>query len=249
MSESWIMNTPARQQRTSDHSISIPRPRESMEFGTPNACTTCHAGETNEWALRALQAWGQWDATKVRSWVATVFLGRRGDSAAAAGLLELVESASTGDYLLATALDLIQLQALDPSWLSVVEQYPSHANPLVRASALRALSVHDPDDSVRWRRVARSDTHAYVRLIGFDTERDPRNFTARELERARQDIVAHLVPPALVDWLLRLSSVHAIRGDYEQGASALREAARFAQPGDLAGVEAQRRKLSRMLQR
>jgi predicted CXXCH cytochrome family protein len=40
-----------------DHSFVIPRPDLSIAYGTPNACTTCHAAETNEWAAETMDEW------------------------------------------------------------------------------------------------------------------------------------------------------------------------------------------------
>ena len=36
----------------------MPRPHLSAELGVPNACTGCHAGQTNTWARERLKAWG-----------------------------------------------------------------------------------------------------------------------------------------------------------------------------------------------
>ncbi|WP_282438160.1 tetratricopeptide repeat protein [Ensifer adhaerens] len=40
-----------------DHSFVIPRPDLSEVYGTPNACTSCHAGKTNAWASENLDRW------------------------------------------------------------------------------------------------------------------------------------------------------------------------------------------------
>jgi predicted CXXCH cytochrome family protein len=40
-----------------DHSFVIPRPDLSTAYGTPNACTTCHAAETNLWAAETMDKW------------------------------------------------------------------------------------------------------------------------------------------------------------------------------------------------
>lgn len=40
-----------------DHSWQIPRPDLSKNIGTPNVCTNCHEGETNEWADEKLGEW------------------------------------------------------------------------------------------------------------------------------------------------------------------------------------------------
>ena len=40
-----------------DHSFRVPRPHQSVEFGTPNACNSCHTDETPEWAAAAIEQW------------------------------------------------------------------------------------------------------------------------------------------------------------------------------------------------
>lgn len=40
-----------------DHSFRIPRPDQSVTYGTPNACTGCHANQTDAWASKAVVAW------------------------------------------------------------------------------------------------------------------------------------------------------------------------------------------------
>ena len=40
-----------------DHSFRIPRPDLSDQLGTPNACTQCHANETNAWAANYMKKW------------------------------------------------------------------------------------------------------------------------------------------------------------------------------------------------
>jgi predicted CXXCH cytochrome family protein len=40
-----------------DHSIRIPRPDRTIEYGTPNACNACHAKRTATWARDTLTKW------------------------------------------------------------------------------------------------------------------------------------------------------------------------------------------------
>jgi len=40
-----------------DHSFRVPRPDLSIKHGTPNACTQCHADETDEWAEEYITQW------------------------------------------------------------------------------------------------------------------------------------------------------------------------------------------------
>ena len=39
------------------HTFRFITPAESDALGIPNACTTCHADQTNAWATEALKTW------------------------------------------------------------------------------------------------------------------------------------------------------------------------------------------------
>jgi len=40
-----------------DHSFRVPRPDQSITYGTPNTCTNCHQDKTNAWAKNAIDEW------------------------------------------------------------------------------------------------------------------------------------------------------------------------------------------------
>ena len=40
-----------------DHSFRIPRPDQSVLYGTPNACTNCHKDKEDKWAADAVKKW------------------------------------------------------------------------------------------------------------------------------------------------------------------------------------------------
>lgn len=40
-----------------DHSFRIPRPDQSVAFGTPNACSGCHTDKSDEWASEWVEKW------------------------------------------------------------------------------------------------------------------------------------------------------------------------------------------------
>ncbi|UTW62414.1 hypothetical protein KFE98_20810 [bacterium SCSIO 12741] len=40
-----------------DHSFRIPRPDQSVKYGTPNACIDCHEDQSNEWAAKQVEEW------------------------------------------------------------------------------------------------------------------------------------------------------------------------------------------------
>ena len=47
-----------------DHSISVPSPRNTAQYGIPNACNECHAAESPEWAQARMDEW--WGETPRR---------------------------------------------------------------------------------------------------------------------------------------------------------------------------------------
>ncbi len=40
-----------------DHSFRVPRPDQSVRYGTPNACTHCHQTESDQWASQSIIDW------------------------------------------------------------------------------------------------------------------------------------------------------------------------------------------------
>lgn len=40
-----------------DHSFRVPRPDQSVAYGTPNACTECHKDKSNAWAASQVKTW------------------------------------------------------------------------------------------------------------------------------------------------------------------------------------------------
>ncbi len=40
-----------------DHSFRIPRPDQSIQYGTPNACTGCHTDKSDRWAANKIKGW------------------------------------------------------------------------------------------------------------------------------------------------------------------------------------------------
>lgn len=87
-----------------DHSIRIPRPDYSAEFGTPNACTTCHQQKSAAWAQATLARWSP--AAQTRPHFARALAEeRQGLPDAARALRALAADARAPAIARATALD------------------------------------------------------------------------------------------------------------------------------------------------
>ena len=81
-----------------DHSFVIPRPDLSIAYGTPNACTTCHASETNAWAAETMDKW-YGTAWRERPTIAHAFAGAaRNDPAAIEALRVARRRPGTGGH-------------------------------------------------------------------------------------------------------------------------------------------------------
>jgi hypothetical protein len=247
MSQSFIEDTAATHQRTSDHSISIPRPAESAAFGTPNACTTCHTGKTPQWALQALTKWKQTKALAVRPWVRAVFDGRAKVPQAKGELAAMLEDRQSGLYRDESALDLLELQPPDPGLAKVIEPWTRDADPWVRALAYRALFHHDAANAGPiWDR-AQADPHALVRLTMFPLSPDAARLTVAGIERYLRDDLEWAQAPPPLD-LANAARAMVLKGDLARGLElvGLAERSATAHEAEALRLAALRESLSRL---
>lgn len=121
-----------------DHAFRIPRPDESVRFGTSNACTDCHADKDAAWAAAAVERWFGPHRKGFQTWTGTFAATRTGKPEAAALLAQLARSADAPSIARATALDSL---AEFPSRDAVAAAQPALADidPLARLAGLRAL--------------------------------------------------------------------------------------------------------------
>ncbi len=233
MAYSWMLDDPTSFQRTSDHSVSTPHPQETVDLGLPNACnaTDCHADQTAAWSLEALRKWGQETALVTRPWVRTVAEAQKRAPDAVQRLLELVVDSSLGDYRRASALALLARQAPAAAAVPVLEELARHPAPTLRARALSALLVHDPERLGHWLRTGSADAHAFVRLAVFDATREEALLDDALVRRSFEDRVRHTIRPAVVaPFLVRAASLYLRRGDRVRGRPYLDLARRWTTP-------------------
>jgi predicted CXXCH cytochrome family protein len=214
MAYSWIGDDDRRHQRTSDHSISIPHPEESIALGTPNACTTCHTKKTSAWSVEALRKWKAKDALGVREWVETIAMGRKKAAGAASRLAAMLADHDTTTYLKASALDLLLLQPPDPGLVETVAPYASDPDPYLRSSAIRLLDAWDPAGRARWRAKGLADAHPYVRMETFSMIKDVETFTPQDIDRQLADVLQYMSPPT--DGIVHVLTVRHRRGELRE---------------------------------
>jgi hypothetical protein len=223
-----MWDTVERQHETSDHTISIPHPAESLEFGVPNACTTCHGDKDASWALDAVRGWGQTKATAVRPWVAAIALAREDPDKAVPGLVELLDDAGTGDFLRASALDFLARASADAESVAALAPHAESSDASTRGLALLALRVHDRARSRQWLDAALADQNAYVRLTGLDGPVDPAWYTAEHLDALVEDVLRVMSYPN--NGLGKLVRIHKARGETDRVEQLLALASTMAVP-------------------
>jgi cytochrome c553 len=78
-----------------DHSIRIPRPDLSVEFDTPNACNTCHADRSANWASDKVKDWYPAPKPGHQTWTRALTAARSGSPRAGTLLAGVVADSET----------------------------------------------------------------------------------------------------------------------------------------------------------
>jgi predicted CXXCH cytochrome family protein len=134
-----------------DHTIGVPAPENTVAFGIPNACTSCHADRKASWAVDVLNAW--WPGGRRLKLVerAQAFSGaRRNSPAALDGLLAIAGDAAASPLIRATAVGYLRRYPGAQTRGALVAAADAD-HPAIRAAAVAGLAdVATADDgSVR----------------------------------------------------------------------------------------------------
>ncbi len=131
--------------RRHDHSMRPPAPAASTAFGSPNACTLCHADKTPAWADGLVREWypGDYQAPILAAG-ALVAAARAGDWKRLDEMLAYLANPARNQVVAASLLRLLPACDDARKWpaLFAAVRDPS---PLVRGSVARNLSVAPPE--------------------------------------------------------------------------------------------------------
>jgi len=175
-----------------DHSFRIPRPDQSVRYGTPNACNKCHNGKSATWAANSIV---KWYGPKRRYHFSDDLLpGSQLTGKSEAHLIKLLNDTLQPEIARATAanyLGSIQTQPSADALLSALKDKKA----LVLYHALRSLENFPPDiwhqtayhnltDKVRAVRIAAADL--YHRLPPEAIPPSAKNaYTAADMENRK----------------------------------------------------------------
>lgn len=202
-----------------DHSFKIPRPDLSMDFDTPNACTSCHSDKNNQWASKTLRNWFGQPKQLTPASQALLKL-RHGQRISKEAFFTILKDETLDALSRASALDLIR-QVTNELSASQLRQYVQHKEPLIRLSAARAGELVAPGQRAILLAPLLNDQYKAVRAAAAQS--------LLTLQVAKQDNKAYT--KAFVE-LLTANEVSAWRGEgrVNQGSLAM-------QTGDLIGTE------------
>jgi predicted CXXCH cytochrome family protein len=121
-----------------DHSIRVPRPDLTVQYGVPNACANCHADKGAPWAADAIAKAHGPERTGYQHFVEALDAARRGKPGASSLLTTLAADASSPVIARATAVNELRRYA-SPDALPAIQAALADTDPLMRAAALDAL--------------------------------------------------------------------------------------------------------------
>jgi tetratricopeptide (TPR) repeat protein len=122
-----------------DHSFRVPRPDLTASIGVPNACASCHADRTAQWASEAVTRWHGPPEPHFAEPLTLARAGARGASAALASLA----AGDAAPIVRATAVAELR-GSTDPAARGAIDAAARAEEPLLRLAAVAALESWPP---------------------------------------------------------------------------------------------------------
>ena len=215
-----------------DHSLRVPRPDLSVQYGVPNACNNCHRDRDARWAAAAIEKAHGPQRRGYQHFAAALAAARSGAPGAQEQLLALADDASSPDIARATAVAALGRYP-GARTLPALRGAAASPDPLLRSAALDALLAFPPalraplalslaaDDTLDVRSKAGRALAAVPDGLLLPQQRLVRErlfaeYTASELSQAERP-EAHF----------NLGSVYAERGETERAEQEFRAALRL----------------------
>jgi tetratricopeptide (TPR) repeat protein len=134
-----------------DHSLRIPRPDLSAEFGTPNACSAqgCHADKPLSWNVEHFNKW--YGESRKPHYGEVIAAGRERELEAEAELIRLANDPLLPAIVRATVLELLRAYPSPESQATLAKALEDD-DALIRYTAIRSLEYFDAE--TRLKRIA-----------------------------------------------------------------------------------------------
>ncbi len=119
-----------------DHSFRIPRPDQSVRYGTPNACSNCHTDKSAKWAADAVVKW--FGTNRTYHFSDDLIPGSRGGEQAEPHLQKLFGDTAVPDIIKATAMHYLR-NVPTMNAMKVLRQALRYPDAQVRYRAVQSL--------------------------------------------------------------------------------------------------------------
>ena len=145
-----------------DHGFTSPDPVLTKELGIPNACNSCHGDQSIDWAIEWATRWyGEDMNERARTRARILTLVQEGDRSLGPELLDLAKTEEIAAWN-AALTGILAVHAEREDVRAFLEEQLEHADPAVRAAAIRGLGPL-PDYAERIKKL-RADPVRLVRL-------------------------------------------------------------------------------------
>jgi predicted CXXCH cytochrome family protein len=211
-----------------DHSLRIPRPDQSVELGTPNACNACHSNRDARWAAAQVKGWFGHDPAGYQHF-AQAFAAANAGAPAGVQLRAIASDRTQPAIARATALASLNANA-NSATLDVVASGLRDTSPLVRLGALESLAGAPADLRGRYAPPLLTDPDRVIRITAADALADvPLAAASGEQRKAFERAAAEYVEAQRynadrADARTNLGSFEARRGDAAAAEQDLRAA-------------------------
>jgi len=217
-----------------DHSLRIPRPDLTVEFGTPNACNNCHTKpeESPAWAAEQVKKWYGDRRPDDPHHAPALAAARAGEPEGLEMIDTLLNKHAAADIVRATAVELLGNYGT-PEADALCRQHIDDLSPLVRTAAIRAISdqaltgivdemVPHLEDSIRLVRTAAARRLAALPAGTIDTEyRDAYERALQEYRQSQSTVLDRASSH------LNLATLARVRGNNQAAQESLENAMRL----------------------
>ena len=117
-----------------DHSFRIPRPDQSVTYGTPNACNQCHTDRSATWASKSVKKW--YGNSRREHFSDNLLAGYHGNKEA---FFQVILNKKNPEIIRATALNQYGNQSLSKEEINTLIPFVNDTSALVRNEAILIL--------------------------------------------------------------------------------------------------------------
>ncbi len=186
-----------------DHSFRVPRPDQSVKYGTPNACNQCHEDQTAQWSADAIVEW--YGPKRQPHYSDILTAANAGEPEAFPKMVQMMSDTSQPEIVRATAIWHLS-NWNDEMAQNAIIQALKDTNDLIRHTAVGAMNNFSMEDRMR-----------YLPELLNDSIRAIRAHTAYALAEAPGQLIPERMKSDLDKAMKEYEGVLAMQADFPTG--------------------------------